>query len=569
MSSEKLKSSSEKPGSAIDVTGRDEAEYDREYLPKSLYEFVTDAWHIIEPAVPLVRAWYVGAICEHLQAVSDGEIKDLIINVPPRTAKSSLVSVLWPTWEWTRRPALRSIFASYSLRLSLRDSLRRRNILTNPWYQARWGDRVVLSRDQREKSDFKNSAQGEMFCTSTGGTVTGFGGLRLILDDPQDPKGVESELTREGTVEWLSKTWPSRKDSPEAAEVLIQQRLHEKDATGLYLKLGDAVLLKIPMEYDGKPNKTIVGFEDPRTEEGQVIDEERFPPKFLAKLKRRLGPYGVAGQLQQEPAPVKGGIIKRSWIKEYEELDDGRISIRNGDYIYNWRDNVRFCTVDLAVREEEIGGPKKGTKHDPDYNVFAAWSLLPTERGAYIILLDLIRERLEAPDIIPKLKDFHKSYNFNVIGIESVQFQLSVVQYARRAGLPVREIARKKSDKVLYYIDADKTARAMSATPLMADDRFWVPAYRPWLADYISELTKFPNADHDDQVDATAYGVAIGEAIPSGPRRPPKSKNSNGDSKGVPEWLLRNQREADFKKRFGRASRRNQFGDFVPGVRRP
>lgn len=199
--------------------------------------------------MPLVDGWYIKAICDHLQSVSEGRIKKLIINVPPRTAKSSLVSILWPVWEWTREPSLRSMFASYAQKLALRDSLRRREILTSQWYQDRWGDRVTLSRDQREKADFKNDAQGMMYCTSTGGTVTGRGGMRLILDDPQDPVGAESELVRESTIQWLNSTWPSRKDSPDAAEVLIQQRLHEMDATGLYLKQGGWDHLCIPMEY--------------------------------------------------------------------------------------------------------------------------------------------------------------------------------------------------------------------------------------------------------------------------------------------------------------------------------
>jgi len=176
---------------------------------------------------------------------------------------------------------------------------------------------------------------------------------------------------------------------------------------------------------------------------------------------------------------------------------------------------------------------------------------------------------MEAPDIIPRLKAFHETYDFNVIGIETVQFQLSALQYARREGLPVREIARKKSDDVLYFIDADKSARAMRATPLMADGRFWIPAYKPWLAAYVDELTKFPNANHDDQVDVTAYGVVIGEAIPTG-KRPSGGKNNgstNGDGKdlGVPRWMMQNQRDANRARRYGKITNRDRMQGLVPG----
>lgn len=313
---------------------------------------------------------------------------------------------------------------------------------------------------------------------------------------------------------------------------------------------------------------TSIGWVDPRTKKGEVIDTTRFPPQFLGDLKRRLGPYGTAGQLQQEPAPKEGGIIKRSWIKHYEELQDGRISVMDGFYQYDWKTHLRFCTVDLAVREDEIGGPKKGTKLDPDYTVMAAWSVLPMKRGPILILLDLIRDRMEAPDIIPQLKAFHKEFNFNVIGIETVQYQLSALQYARREGLPVREIARKKSDSVLYFIDADKAARAMRATPLMADGRFWVPSYKPWLEEFVKELTTFPNGSHDDMVDVAAYAVAIAESISLAPASPVGRKNGDSDDKGPPAWLRENQRKADRARRFGSITHQEGFTGLIPDGRR-
>lgn len=128
-----------------------------------------------------------------------------------------------------------------------------------------------------------------------------------------------------------------------------------------------------------------------------------------------------------------------------------------------------------------------------------------------VFLLDLIRKRMEGPEIISEMKLFHAKWKFSIMGVETIAFQKMIAQYAKREGLPIREIGQKNDS--IYKIDKDKTARALSATPLMADRRFFVPFYAPWLADYINELILFPNAAHDDQVDVTAYGVAIAQTI--------------------------------------------------------
>ena len=503
-------------GSPTDIPKEflDLVEIDKVLLPQSLHEFVKATWHVIEPGVPFKDNWHLKLICDHLQAVTEGKLKRLIINVPPRTGKSSIVSVLWPCWEWTRNASIPFMFASYALRLALRDNLRRRQIVESKFYQDRFGGKVGFAGEQREKAYFRNTAQGSMFASSLGSSnILGFGGLRLVLDDPQDPTGAESEVVRESVTEWLCRTWPSRKDSPEAAEVLIQQRLHEGDATGLYLKQGGWTHLKVPMEWEGD-SECAPEVADPRRNLGEILDEVRFPKDFLEDLKKRLGPYGVAGQLQQRPAPMEGGIVKREWLKHYDVLKDGRISVMDGLYEYDAMSHFRFCTADLAAREKELGGPGRGQKTDPDYTVFAAWSVFITAQGLPILtLLDLVRERMEGPDILKKLKAFHRRWDFSVIGMETISFQLSMFQFARREGLPVREISTRRGGDVLYRIDTDKMGRMMRATNLLADGRFWIPAYASWLDAFESELCTFPNAAHDDMCDVVAYGVAIAERI--------------------------------------------------------
>lgn len=485
-------------------------------LTNSFRAFVNAAWPIIVPATPLIEHFALDAICDHLQAVSAGQIKKLIINVPPGMAKSTLVATLWPVWEWTQHPEVQWLFATYANNLSYRDAARRRDIVKNPWYQERWGSKVQITQEGVEF--LKNFVQGHMFSTSTGGQTLGWRGDRLVLDDPQDPKGAESDIKRESTIEWLTRTWPTRvnRGSKYAAEVLIQQRLHENDASGLYLKMGGWEHLKIPLQYKGKTFSTS-RYSDPRTIHGQIISEAIYPPQATEELKRLLGPYGEAGQLDQEPAPLGGGIIKTHWLKPWvwSSQQPGHIAVDDGgaqkvEYHFDPWKCFRFITVDPAIGDKElVGGANKKKLLDPDYTVIACWCVFSSTRGPILVLLDLFRDRIEGPDIDTEITKMHNQWKSSVIAVETIAFQKRIFQELSRKSYPVREICTRNDDDVLYRIDQDKVARAVAATPLLADGRFFIPWNVPWAPDYINELTTFPNAAHDDCVDATSFGVAI------------------------------------------------------------
>jgi predicted phage terminase large subunit-like protein len=483
-------------------------ELEAERLRRKLSEFVKAAWHLVEPATPLVWGWHLEAICQHLQAVTEGKIRKLIINIPPRTGKSTIVSVLWPAWEWARNPAVRIMFASYAQQLSLRDSVRRRLVILSEWFQARW-PAVKLSSDQNVKHEFQNTALGYMVATSTGGTVTGRGGDRLVLDDPNDATQMESEVERESALTWFDLQWSTRGNNPNTyAEVIIQQRTHTQDITGHALAQSTWTHLKLPMEFAGERTATSIGWVDPRTQIGELLDAQRFSKETIESLKKRLGPYGASGQLQQEPSPSEGGIIKRAWIKSYTRTEshlsfvDERTST---PYHIPLEDCLRFATVDLAVSTKDID------KADPDYTVIASWCVFNTRRGVFLFLLDLFRERIEGPDIEQKIIERHEHWKYAIVALETIGFQLLIAQALIRKGIPVREMST--SLEAIYRLDKDKVARAYSATPLMADGRFFVPSYAPWVAEYIKELTVFPNYGHDDQVDVTSAAVSIADKI--------------------------------------------------------
>ena len=180
-------------------------EIDRELAGRRLAEFVRQAWGVVEPSTPFVPGWHIDAIIEHLEAVSHGQIRNLLINVPPRHMKSLLVSVFWPAWEWIRWPERRWLYSSYAATLSIRDSVKCRRLIESPWYQSGWGDRFALTSDQNTKGRFDNSRSGYRLSTSVGGAATGEGGDRVVCDDPTTCRKRSRTLSERGPS--IGGTW--------------------------------------------------------------------------------------------------------------------------------------------------------------------------------------------------------------------------------------------------------------------------------------------------------------------------------------------------------------------------
>lgn len=278
---------------------------------------------MLEPNRDFVGGWVVDAICDHLEAVSRGEITRLLINVPPGCMKSLTTNVFWPAWEWGPRgcPGNRYVCASYSETLTIRDNRRCRNLINSAAYQEQWGDVFSLTADQNAKVRFDTDKTGWKIATSVGGVGTGERGDRVIVDDPHNVKETESDVKRDSVLQWFTEVLPTRINDPEkSAIVVIMQRVHERDVSGHILRaeLGYDHLC-LPMEYEPDHpyrSKTRINFHDPREKEEELLWPERFPKNYLeTDLKPVLrswgGEYGVAGQLQQRPAPRGGGMFRR------------------------------------------------------------------------------------------------------------------------------------------------------------------------------------------------------------------------------------------------------------------
>jgi hypothetical protein len=299
-------------------------------LERDFGGFVRAAWPILEPATQFSENWHLDLLAEYLTLVRRREIRRLIINVPPRSMKSLTTTVMFPSWIWATEPWTRFICSSYADSLSIKHSLDRRTLISSPWYQALWGERVKFADDQNLKSEFQNEARGVMLATSTGGGVTGKGCDILIVDDPHNPLQALSDAERSSAIRHFDHVLSTRLDDPKrGAIVVVMQRLHEDDLTGHLLAQQGWEHICLPAEAERhevwKFPITKNDDRSPRVVErhpGDLLWADRFPQEVLEQYKVRLGSYAYAGQFQQRPSPAEGGILKRSWWRRYDVVPE-------------------------------------------------------------------------------------------------------------------------------------------------------------------------------------------------------------------------------------------------------
>ena len=474
-------------------------EKDRRLASASLYEFVKQSWHVVEPGVNFVHGWHIKEICEHLEAISTGEIRKLLINIPPRHSKSTIVSVIWPMWEWLTDPSQKFLAASYSGSLSIRDNIKARRLVLSPWYQERWGHMFKLSGDQNAKQRFENDRTGYRIATSVGGTATGEGGSRLLLDDPHAAQEAQSDTIRQSSLEWFDQVWSTRLNDPKRdAMVTVMQRLHERDISGHILEdIGGWEHLKIPAEWDEQRRKTSLGPYDPRKTRGELICPERFGEEEITTLKKLLGAYGTAGQLQQDPSPSEGGILKTKFLQMWP----AEKGLPPFEYILQ--------SYDCAFTEKTTGDP----------TACSVWAIFTHEGVHNVMLIDAWAEHLGYPDLRERaIQDWNTEY-----GVMSKDSQFSrprrpdrILVEAKASGQSLLQDLRLAKVPAIGYNpgNADKVSRAHQAAPTLELEMVWVPESKKnpghfvsWAEDFIKELSKFPIAAHDDYVDTFTQAI--------------------------------------------------------------
>jgi len=280
---------------------RAELTRDRVVLSNSLRLYIREAWHVVEPSTVYLEKWHIDLIAEYLEAVTAGQIKRLLINMPPRYAKSTCVSIMWPTWVWAREgfpgkphnpvlegPGTRWLFASYADELRTKHSLDRRKLLQSDWYRARWPKPSELTSDQNVKTHFTNSSGGVMLATTMLGQGTGLGGNVIVLDDPHNAKEQSGSKDVEAQVRAYGDTFASRHDDKkQGATVIVMQRVNDNDLSAHVLALKEEHYVHLKIEAEATSHTTITF---PRT--GHILVRE--PQELL--WPTREGPLEIARQ---------------------------------------------------------------------------------------------------------------------------------------------------------------------------------------------------------------------------------------------------------------------------------
>lgn len=495
---------------------------------KSLYKFTELMWEFVEPANPFVGNWHIEAICEHLEAITNGEINRLLINIPPGCMKSLLTDVFWPAWEWIHMPHMRYICTSYSANLTERDNGRFLQVVTSDLYKAMWGDRFAMKRESMTKME--NNKTGWKIATSTEGMGTGERGNRVIVDDPHNVKDGESEAMLKSTLQYFSEVLPTRVTDPiHSAMLVIMQRVRENDVSGNIIEnqLG-YVHLMLPMEFE--PDRKCytflpatpdtIFFEDPRTEAGELLFPERMPDYVVERDKKAMGPYAVAGQFQQAPVPRGGGIIKSKYWKLWPEdeagemhedfMDDGR-PVKKLEFPRNI--TTVIASVDTAFT----------AKTSADYNALTILGMFELRGMPKIILMNAWMKRLDLlGEQIPRLpgedeRDYRirrkKAWGMlEWTAYECARWKVDTLLVENKtSGITLGQEIRKtysdaKWNTILINPKGDKEARMYSIQHLFAEGMVYAPD-REWATLTIEEMEKFPKGRNDDLPDCMAQGV--------------------------------------------------------------
>ena len=487
-------------------------ELDRADCEESLYEFLRQAWKYIDPS-PWKDGWPIEAVAEHLQAVIDGEIRRLIINIPPRMGKSSITSVALPAWCWIQRrisptsgPQTAFLHASYANQLSLRDSVKCRRLIESGWYQKMFGDRFKLTSDQNTKSRFSNDKGGERLITSIGAAVTGEGGSIIVVDDPNAANEAFSEATIEATKDWWDGTMSTRLNDPKTgAYIIIQQRLAEDDLTGHILsKESDQwTHLCLPMRYEPERSYiTPIGWKDPRAVPNELMWPERFGEDEVKALERSLGPFASAGQLQQRPEPAGGGVIKRDWWQLWPDSTfppmDFIIACLDTAYTMKTENDPSAMTVwgvfssdTVAQNSRVLGADGRPMYVDRTY----------ADGAPKVMLMHAWSERLAFHELLGKVADTCRLLKVDKLLVENKAAGISVSQELRRVYNNEKYAIQLSDPKSM-----DKLSRLYAVQHIFADGTVYAPD-RAWADMVITQVGQFPKGKHDDLVDTCSMGL--------------------------------------------------------------
>jgi len=453
--------------------------YERRQMRERLSPFIKKVFSTVDPKATYEHNWHIDVIAEHLEALYDGDILKLIINIPPRFLKTICSSIAFPAWVLGKEPSERILVSSYADKLSQRISTDCRTVMETEWYKATFPN-TRFAKDQNQKSFYVTTERGYRMSTTVNSNITGEGGNYLICDDPINPKKALSQKIRDDANDWYDQTWFKRKNDPKTSrELVIMQRLHVNDTTGYLLSQDDTWTHLILPQVAEK--KTIIIF--PKSHKKMVREKDsylhaaRFGEIEIEASKKRLGTYGFAGQEQQRPAPLGGGRIKLDWFKRYRELP---VEI-----------DETVMTLDTASGGKAINNP----------TVCEIYK----RSGSVWYLVHVWKESVRYSALGKKVKSLQAEYKADAILIENKSSGISLIQDlqdSKTVNYPVIGIEP----------EADKITRMDTQTPSLEAGLIALPDidYFPnctWLNGLETNLSTFPNCAEWDEIDAMSQFI--------------------------------------------------------------
>ena len=441
----------------------------REGLRQDLVTFTHRCFQTVAPGERFAPNWHLAAIAHKLDQVRRGEIRRLIIAMPPRSLKSICASVALPAFVLGHDPARKVICVSYSDSLAGKHADDCRRVMASPWYQ----DAFPSTRITRSTaSEIVTTRRGVRLTTSIGGTLTGRGGNLIIVDDPMKAQDAMSESAREAVKSWFGGTLLSRLDNKETdAIVVVMQRVHVDDLAGHLIAGGGWDVLTLPAIAEVDEHIALGRGRVHHRRICEALHSKRESKATLEALKAEIGSLAFSAQYQQAPVPDGGNLIRREWLRYYDAPPERRA----GDLL--------LLSWDTAMKASETA----------DYSVCTVWLL----RDEAHYLLDLVRERLDFPDLKRQAMALHERWGPRATLVEDKGSGTSLLQELQLAGLPAIPF-RSASDKVMRMHGQSVRFEAGSV---------YLPKAAPWLEELLTELLAFPAGRHDDQVDSISQAL--------------------------------------------------------------
>jgi predicted phage terminase large subunit-like protein len=440
-------------------------------LRDDFFAFLGFAVPVLRDGARLERAWYLDALAQELWHVARGHSLRLIVNMPPRSMKSTAVSVAYAAWWLGNNPSARIICASYNDALARALAGDFRRLVSHPIFREVF-PRFRLDPVKNTETEVRTTSGGYRLATTVGGTLTGRGADLIVVDDPLNAVNALSASERVKVNHWFDTALLSRLDDRRmGAVIVVMQRLHEDDLSGHLLEKGGWKQFSLPVRnIDGDRQFALLTGGTKFWPAGADLMPSRLSTREQADLLASMGETAYSAQYLQQPMPTGGAIVRRDWFRDYAAPPDRRAF------------RLIVHSYDVATKPSQAS----------DYTACTIWGM--THQGDYY-LLECRRVRLAFPDLLRLARDLIRLFPPTHVLVEDAANGTALHQELVRERGYVAELIRPKHDK---------EARLHAATPVIEAGRVHIPEAASWRVAYIAELTGFPGSRYDDQVDSTS-----------------------------------------------------------------